>query len=50
VLADGARVEQVQDLDAAPQGWRYDAENRWLFLKLQHSRANVQVQVSAAAR
>ena len=50
VLADGARVEQVEDLDAAPQGWRYDAGNHWLFLKLNHSRANVEVRVSAARR
>jgi hypothetical protein len=50
VLADSARVEQVEDLDAAPQGWRYDAGNHWLFLKLRHARASVEVQVSAARR
>jgi hypothetical protein len=50
VLADGARVEQVEDLDATPQGWRYDAENRWLFLKLNHVRARLDVRTALAQR
>jgi hypothetical protein len=48
VTADGERpLSPADDLDAAAEGWRYDAARHWLILKLHHRRPRVEVKVAA---
>lgn len=49
VTADGQAVAAA-DLASADQGWQYDAQHKWLTLKLKHVHPKTEVRVSAAVR